>query len=176
MQATQRGGLTGKARSNRLRKRVQRMQAQQMLDEYFEIEDHEISPRPVPLRGRAEFLPTIDRWTQEDATFETGDQLEFIVQAVEGSNNTQSNNDLDSQFHAAHDASDHAEATTFDKAPPATVTIIPAPYWARPRATFQPPAGRKVERAFDLRRFVYGCALGTAAAAAILLAVSTVVH
>ena len=176
MQATQRGGLTGKARHNRLRNRVQRMQAQQMLDEYFEIEDHEISPRPVPLRGRAEFLPTIDSWTQEDSTFETGDQLEFTVQAIEGTNNTQSNNDLDSQFHASHDAPEHAENSACETAPPATVTIIPAPYWARPRATFQPQGGRKVERAFDLRRFVYGCALGTAAAAAILLAVSTVVQ
>jgi hypothetical protein len=175
MQATQRGGLTGKARSNRLRNRVQRMQAQQMLDEYFEIEDHEISPRPVPLRGRAEFLPTVDSWTQEDASFETGDQLEFTVQATEGSKNTQSNNDLDSQFDAALDTPDHVENPATDKVAP-TVTVIPAPYWLRPRATFQPQGGRLVECNFDLRRFVYGCALGTAAAAAILLAVSTVVH
>ena len=176
MQATQRGGLTGKARSNRHRNRVQRMRAQQMLDEYFETEDYEEAPRHVPLRGRAEFLPTIDSWTQEDAPFATGDQLEFTVQAIEGTNNTQSNNDLDLLFHAEQDAPECVENLSFEKAPPATVTIIPAPYWARPRSSFQPQGGRKVERTFDLRRFVYGCALGSAAAAAILLAVSTVVH
>ena len=171
MQATQRGGLTGKARSNRLRNRVQRMQAQQMLDEYFEIEDFEISPRPVPLRGRAEFLPTVNNWTQEEVAFETGDQLEFSVKAIESVSDTQ-----ESQLPSEQDGLAQAEDTVPETAPPATLTVIPAPYWARPRSTFQPQGGRNVDRNFDFRRFVYGCALGTAAAAAILLVVSTVVH
>lgn len=175
MPSTTRGGLTGKARSNRLRNRVHRMQAQQMLDEYFDAEDFEVVERYVPVRGRADFLPTIDSWTQEDETFETGDQLELTLQAVEGASNTQSDNDIESQFHAEHDARVAEEFSAEAVAAP-TVTIIPAPYWARPRATFQPQGGRRADRKFDVRRFVYGCAIGSAAAAAILLAVSTVVH
>jgi len=55
------------------------------------------------------------------------------------------------------------------------VKVIPDPYWARPRASFQPPVGREGDRPFDLRRFGYGCALGSAAAAAILMMVSVVI-
>ena len=176
MQATQRGGLTGKARSNRHRNRVQRMRAQQMLEEYFDANAPEESPRPIPLRGRAEFLPTIDSWSQDDAAFETGNQLELTLQAATDASEKQSSEIVELQLQIAQEACELAEKAASDKVTAPTVKVIPAPYWARPRPAFQPQGGRGVERTFDFRRFVYGCALGTAAAAAILLVVSTVVH
>ncbi len=176
MQATQQGGLAGKARSNRHRNRVQRMRAQQMLEEYYDADDNEIEGRPIPLRGRAEFLPTIDSWSQEDAAFETGNQLELTLQAATDAGEKQSSEVVELQLQIAKEASELAEKAASESVTPPMVKIIPAPYWARPRATFQPQGKRVVNGSFDFKRFVYGCALGTAAAAAILLVVSTVVH
>lgn len=158
MQATYHGGLTGKARSNKYRNRVERIRAQQLLDEYFEVEEDR--PRQhVRLGGRADFLPTVDSWTSESESFETGNQFELSL--------------------GAHDtaAVDNAAAEPkVEAAPKPNVKVIPAPYWARPKVTFQPQGGRSTEKAFDIRRFLCGCALGSAAAAAILMIVSTVVH
>lgn len=176
MQATQRGGLTGKARSNRHRNRVQRMRAEQMLDEYFYADDSEILTRPIPLRGRAEFLPTIDSWSQEDATFETGNQLELTLQPATNTDETNSNEVVELQLQIAQETSDLAEKSASENGSVSIIKVIPAPYWARPRAEFQPQGKRVENGTFDFRRFVYGCALGTAAAAAILLVVNSVVH
>lgn len=174
MQATQRGGLTGKARSHRHRNRVERMQAQQMLDEYFDAEEYEIVSRPVPLRGRAEFLPTLDSWSQDDATFETGDQLELTLQAVERTDEKLPREVVELQHQIEQEACELAEKAASESAQAPVVKVIPAPYWARPRAAFQPQGKRVAAGTFDIKRFVYGCALGSAAAAAILFVVSIV--
>jgi len=176
MQATLRGGLTGKARFNRHRNRVQRMRAQQMLDEFFDAEDYELPIRPVRLGGRAEFLPTLDGWSQENVTLETGDQLELTLQAVTDIRETQSNEVAELQLQIEQEACALAEKAVTETVTTPTVKIIPAPFRARPRTAFQPQSKRGANRPFEFKRFIYGCALGSAAAAAILLAVSIVVH
>jgi hypothetical protein len=177
MEATHRGGLTGKARNIRHRRRVERIQAQQMLEEYLTEEENQFETRSrhVPVRGRAEFLPTIDSWTREDEMFETGGQLELTLQAeaVE----TACETDQVSKFHPVEsEPSEAATASNIDEGKQHIVKVIPSPYWARPRTSFQPQGGRGVARTFDPRRFAYGCAMGTAAAAAILLMASVVFH
>ncbi len=176
MQATHRGGLTGKARNIRHRNRVERIHAQQLLDEYLDPEEYEDRPRHVPVRGRADFLPTIDSWTQEDETFETGSQLELTLQEAPADGEWQSNEIVELQVESSEAPQAAMASVAVEKATTPAVKVIPAPYWARPRASFQPQGGRGVERNFDFKRFVYGCALGSAAAAAILLVVSTVFH
>lgn len=174
MEATHRGGLCGKARNNRHRRRVERMHAQQMLEEYFGEEEDEIEVRSrhVPVRGRAEFLPTLDSWSRDDQTIETGSQLELTLTAESSPRERASSECL---VLAADESASKADVTTCttDATKP---IVIPSPYWARPRPAFQPRGGREAARTFDLRRFAYGCALGSAAAAAILLLVSTVFH
>ena len=179
MQATQRGGLTGKARANRNRNRIQRIHAQQMLDEYLDADAPRESPRLIPLRGRAEFLPTIDSWTREDATFETGNQLELTLQAANDHRDEQTRENAKWRLATAEEADNGAtqtETAACQEQVRPLVMVIPAPYWARPRVDFQPQGGRGVERTFDFKRFAYGCALGSAAAAAILLVVSVIAH
>lgn len=180
MQATLHGGLSGKARLNRHRNRVHRMHAQQMLEEYYDDEAGEAPERPIPLRGRAEFLPTIDRWTQEDAAIEdtaleSGSQLELKLSVEEKveSAEPQCEAAVAEEGPLSEGVDQQAEAQLPIRSP---VKIIPSPYWARPRASFQPQGGRKLDRPFDLRRFGYGCALGSAAAAAILFVVSVMIH
>lgn len=199
MQATLQGGLSGKARLNRHRNRVHRMHAQQMLEEYYDEEAGDAPERPIPLRGRAEFLPTIDRWTQEDSAFEgvaveSGSQLELTLTVDEETKASQPQQ----RVVVVHAESTQSEVVTprreletvepvpalqdvettadADESARPPLKVIPAPYWARPRASFQPQGGRKVDPVFDLRRFGYGCALGSAAAAAILFVVSVVIH
>ena len=153
MQQVARGGLTGKARHHRHRNRAYRLYTQQMLEEYLEDELGPAPARPVPLRGRAEFLPTVDHWTEEDAPVQTQGQLQFEIPKP----------------------TPQAEQPTESTAPAQpTVKVFPEPYWARPRAAFQEQRCDKMDRDFDLRRFGFGCALGGAMAAAILLAVSIV--
>lgn len=172
MQATYHGGLTGKARSKKYRNRVERIRAQQLLDEYFEVEEDR--PRQhVRLGGRADFLPTVDSWTSESSPFETGSQFELSLAAEE----VAATSPIDAAGIPSKEMDN--DAVVDGKAEPAPkpgVKVIPAPYWARPKVTFQPRGGRSTDKAFDVRRFLCGCALGSAAAAAILMIVSTVVH
>lgn len=169
MQATYHGGLTGKARSIKFRNRVERIRAQQLLDEYFD-EDGEDRPRPhIRFGRRSDFLPAVDDWTSDSATFETGDQLELSLVGEKAQE----------QSAAATSNSQAATAipdTAIDPAPKPATKVIPASYWARPKIAFQPAGGRNVSKSFDPKRFLVGCALGSAAAAAILMIVSTVVH
>lgn len=168
MEATHRGGLAGKARNNRHRRRIERIHAQQMLEEYLgEEEDQlEMRSRHVPVRGRADFLPTIDSWSRDDETIQTGSQLELTLSPAPDRNGLEVCEESESMPAAAM-----SDVETIN-----SPIVIPAPYWARPRASFQPQGGRGVARTFDLRRFAYGCALGGAAAAVILLVVGIVFH
>lgn len=180
MQATTHGGLSGKARFNRHRNRAYRMHAQQMLEEYYDEEAGEAPERPIPLRGRSEFLPTIDRWTQEDETFDAGEQLQLTLVA-EVDEPSEPVPVPSAPAPAAKSVAEEIEEYNEQVTEAAAVTakpvkVIPAPYWARPRASFQPQGGRPAKPSFDLLRFGFGCALGSAAAAAILFVVSVVVH
>jgi hypothetical protein len=165
MQATHHGGLNGKARFLKNRNRAERIRAQQLLDEYFGADEEPRPRRHVRLGSRAEFLPSADSWTALDAALDAGHQFELSLAPP-------------SPVVAVADSTEPAKQTptpTGDAVRPA-VTVIPAPYWARPKVAFQPQGRRNAPPAFDPRRFLYGCALGTAAAAAILVAVSAVFH
>jgi len=85
----------------------------------------------------------------------------------------ESQNQLELTLQASSDREESQTLAPAGQQPP--VKVILDPYWARPRASFQPQSGREMDRPFDLRRFGYGCALGSAAAAAILLMVSVVI-
>ena len=176
MQATIHGGLSGKARVNRHRNRIHRMHAQQMLEEYYDEEAGEAPERLIPLRGRAEFLPTVDRWTQEDAGLESGSQLELVLTVEQELEVPQPRQEVEDVQQPASVQSEVDQQVQAEQPVRPPLKVIPAPYWARPRASFQPQGGRQVDRPFDLRRFGYGCALGSAAAAAILFVVSVVIH
>lgn len=169
MQATYHGGLTGKARTIKTRNRIERIRAQQLLDEYFDAEDDDQPRQHVRLGSRADFLPTADSWTNESAGFETGGQFELSLEAV-------ATNEIEGDFREEEAGASAAAETVLEAEPKQAVKVIPTPYWAKPKLTFQPQGTREVAKSFDVRRFLCGCALGTAAAAAILMIVSTVVH
>ena len=168
MQATKLCGLNGKARTLRQRDRASRLHAQHLLEEYFDpdlIADRR--DRYIPIRSRSEFLPAVTVWRDERNEDDMG-----FSQAV--------------QFELSLDATAPAPADCCDagvKVPATQPTPVelrhanekPPMGWARPKVSFQPISRRNPRNSFDPKRFLYGCLLGSAAAAVVLLMVSVVI-
>ena len=125
--------LSGKARRARDRSRVARIQTHALLDDFYRPDDREVgAKRPIPIRRRREFLPTV--------AVESGilsEPLDLLPAPIE------------------------ANTTAAD----------------RSRRLGQVGKARDAEPAdgpFSMSGFLMGCALGGAAAAALLLAATIV--
>ncbi len=151
MENTRYNGLSGKARRARDLNRVTRMFAQQMIDEYLYPEPEARRPeRYVPIRSRSEFLPTAASFSDESARAPKL-QLELPLANVDA----------------------EVERPTGVK-----ITDVPrrGPVVRPPRAPFQPTLWRKQKQSpFSPGGFLFGCALGSAAAAMVLLVVQLAV-
>lgn len=148
MSTERRGGLSGKARKARYRHRAARLHSNKLIEDYLEPEK---SQRPakqhVPIRGRGDFLPSV---AHIGNVSETNQQLELPLDRTE-EHRTPTNRSI--RFPADR-------AKTFD-----------------PRAL--KPAGDErggMLSDFTLRGFMMGCAMGSAAAALLLLVAHTTIR
>jgi len=156
------GGLSGKARRARLRSRVSRLHAQQLIEGYFEPEDapsYLRFSRPIRMGRRAEFLPSVDGG---DAGAGAG--AHQLVINFDDRTSTATTSDAPMRPDAGppmRHGSTQAHRTG---------SIRSGRTWLLQRR-FAGPASDAAVRGFSLRRFLCGCAVGAAVAAAILLAV-----
>ena len=157
MENTRYNGLAGKARRARDLSRASRMYAQHMIDEYMYPESDTWRPqRFIPVRGRSEFLPSAAFVREEPGTL-AHRQLELPLTAV---------------------------AAPLPVAGPTPERTLPEPVVEPsrdsvirpPRTPFRPVRRRKPSSPFTPRGFLFGCALGSAAAAVVLLVVQLAVR
>ncbi len=152
MHATRHNGLAGKARRMRDVSRAHRLHMRQLLDEY-QIDDG-FPTRPerfIPVRNRYEFLPSAVN-DLEDAVPTLGPQLELALAPAA----------------RAAEAGTPTQSTGLPTLPSPTSLAAPEP---RPtRLTFTPlDHVRRRRQKLTPGGFVFGCALGSAAAAVVLL-------
>ena len=160
MEDTRYTGLAGKARRARDLNRVTRMYTQQMIDEYLYPDPDPVRPeRYIPIRGRSEFLPSA-AFISEDQDAPTQRQLELpLIVAV-----------------AARESA--LPVQTFERSTSLEVADEPRrDSVIRPlKSPFQPTPRRKQKQSpFTPGGFLFGCALGSAAAAMVLLVVQLAV-
>ena len=151
MEDTRYSGLAGKARRVRHLNRVTRMYAQQLIDEYLYPDSDTWRPeRYIPIRSRNEFLPT--------------------VASISNEQNVPTQRQLELPLIAAGASAERSTGVKTAEEPLRNTVIRP------PRTCFQPTLRRKQKQSpFTPGGFLFGCALGSAAAAVVLLAVQIAV-
>lgn len=157
MEETRRRGLSGKARRIRERNRAARLNAKRLIQEYYEPEAKEqVSGRYIPIRHTTVFRPTvaISRPTK--------------VHRMLGKKATPRIAQEDAGRQAAPTPG-HSGARP-GKALRLSCTSQPSYEATSARAAI---FGRR--RTFRLGGFLFGCALGTAAASVLLICVRTVI-
>ena len=151
MENTRYNGLSGKARRARDLNRVTRMYAQQMIDEYLYPDSDTWRPeRYVPIRSRSVFLPSVASISDDqDASTQRQLELSLTTAGVAGVRST---------------GAKVADETRRD-------------FVIRPqRIPVQSKQLRKQKQSpFTPGGFLFGCALGSAAAAMVLLVVQLAV-
>jgi len=160
MKDTPRRSLAGKARRSHHRNRATRLYTRQWIDEYLDVDTEEQpSERFIPIRGRKEFLPT-------------------VAQANEPSmSNRESQLELPLSSSAASGGARHAAASAEPAAQPPEDRVIRFPTRAKSPAgiPFKAPVQFHRRSQFTIGGFLLGCAMGSAAAAMVLLVVQVVV-
>jgi hypothetical protein len=159
MENTGYNGLAGKARRARDLSRASRMHAQQIIEEYLYTEsDAWRPPRFIPIRGRSEFLPS----------------AAFVGEATSALRHRQLELPLAAGTVTTLPAPDE---TARERTLPEPVVQPRRDSVIRPRrAPFRPVQRRKQSSPFTPGGFLFGCALGSAAAAVVLLVVQLAVR
>lgn len=169
MQAVKHGRISGKARRVRHRNRAARLYTQQMIDEHFEPGDATTtSDRYIPIRGRSDFLPSV---TQHDGLFPAGADSQLELPLTTGS----------SDKSVTRPAQPHR--SDLEQKPDTTAdAAIRFPRDERRTDEFDPrrldpggARGGKPAGTFTIGGFLVGCAIGSAAAALVLLVVQTAI-
>ena len=162
MEDTRYYGLAGKARRARDLTRATRMYSQQMIEEYLYPEPDTWRPaRYIPIRGRSEFLPSA-AFFSEDQDAPTQGQLELPLLAAGPARESAPPDQTVERSSAVKVADD-----------PRRDSVI------RPlKSPYQPTPQRKQQQQspFSPGGFLFGCALGSAAAAMVLLVVQFAVR
>ncbi|MEK6799280.1 MAG: hypothetical protein AABZ12_09970 [Planctomycetota bacterium] len=166
------GGLSGKARQNSSLSRASRIHAQQLIEEYLDAtdEDDAMPQRSIRFGHRAEFIPTATE------TLESADPTESVPDEQLQLSWERSTPDFADAAAVASDSTDERldAQLTLRSAPTVDRRILVGQAAV---ATRRPDQDAKANRLdvdttpFRPARFVYGCLLGSAAAAAILLIV-----
>lgn len=172
------GGLQGKARRVHHERRASRLYAHQWIEEYLEPEDRPSRPpRYIPVRSRAEFLPSIAGLTDEPATLSLGAQLELpLVARVDEprsriathSNLCRSSEEVEPRvlrFPTLNKSTAVSEDVRRHQHPdrPGKGSVSSK----RTTAVFKPWHAPR-PRPFSVKEFLSGCAMGTAAAVVLL--------
>ncbi len=153
-------GLSGKARRIRCRNRAVRLYSQQVIEDYLEPNTDEGARgrRHIPIRGRKEFLPSIAHTSNvadaRDATADT--QLELPNALSDGRGIVIHLADAGPQRKAE-------EALRFPRSDKSAAQF------------FESPEQAKLNKNFTIGGFLLGCAMGSAAAALMLLVVQTAI-
>lgn len=161
MRKQRRGGLSGKARKARNRRRAARLHSGQLIDEHLHPQGAATSY--IPIRGRSEFLPSVVQVTDVK---ESERQLEFALRRAEPSSATTKRGwrwrgkTKQKAGSTADRAIRFGHGKAFD-----------------PRG-FRPATGtpQLFGRGFTARGFLMGCAMGSAAAAVLLVVVHTAIR
>lgn len=164
MKDVPRRSLAGKARRNHHRNRAIRLHARQWIDEHLASDTEEqVNERYIPIRGRSEFLPTVAQATQSSISHR-GAQLQLPLSSTTTGEN-------------ARQAAAVAEPSSSPSTAPAKDVAIRFPTRAKSPAgrLFKPPVAYNRRTRFTLGGFLLGCAMGSAAAAMLLLVVRVVV-
>lgn len=144
MKNARHGGLSGKERVYRLRERVARKCAEDWVAEYLEPDGVDRrANRVIPIRGRADFLPSL---TSMESLPPKAAQLELELRSLESSPSRQAGSTAGGESVTAA----------------AGQTVVPS----RP---FRPNDAAKRVARFSFVEFAWGCALGGAAAAVLLM-------
>lgn len=159
------GGTHGKARYARARNRRASRWAVSAIEEFEELPAWRTqSSRNIPIRHRSEFLPT----AHDGANGTSGSQVQFAFSAViderdpEPSRRTQAPKSKD----------EHRSASAISKPSPAAPVIRVA----RTSSAGQRPLAKPApERSVTLSGLALGCALGSAAALLIVLALRALI-
>ncbi len=163
MQAANRG-LSGKARRVHHRNCAERLSSRQMIEEFLDPKPQDPPPRHIPIRGRRSFLPSIVHMRTTVAA-EIGRQLELPLAAVENASTTVRSGGT------AQPASERKIVAQAD----ATLRF---PHVGKPTAgpAFKPLEQLEAGQRFTVGGFLLGCAMGSAAAAMVLLVVQTTIR
>ncbi len=165
MDTVKQQGLSGKARRVRYRNRAVRLYTQQLLDELFEP-DRPYATRPsryIPIRGREEFLPSIAH-TSDVAAARTRTQLELPFPTSDRARTALPTTDTTRAVSKRKTQEAGDMPLRFPRAEKATASPIP-------RASERP----EVDKNFTIGGFFLGCAMGSAAAALVLLVMQTAI-
>lgn len=157
-------GLSGKARRVHHRKCAERLSSRQMIEEFLDPPTQDTPPRHIPIRGRRRFLPSIAHM-RNSAAGEIGRQLELPLAVVESATTTV--------------VSAGAGQTTSEcKIEARADTTLRFPQVGKPTAGlgFKPPEQLETAHRFTVGGFLLGCAMGSAAAAVVLLVVQTTIR
>ena len=162
MQSVMNRGLAGRERKAHYRNRAGRLFTQMLIDEYLEpTPDEADRDRFIPIRGRSDFLPAVATSVLEELSHaDTQLELPLTCEDDNGRHKTQDpakskrngNGKSDAVIRFRSQASRIAEETSEQSQPAESV-----------------PSTSDEKSEFTLRGFLYGCALGSGAAAVLLM-------
>lgn len=180
------GGLQGKARRVHQMRRAARLQAREMIEEYFEPGDRRVKPhRFIPVRSRVDVLSSVSAVDVEPRSIAIGKQMELpLVARVEMepvktvTKANPNNRPVDDEprilrFPTLTDAkSESPESQPTTSIQP--VQAVPAKS-SNPVPTLKPWHTRP-KKPFSIRGFLSGCAMGGVAAALVLTTLWVIVR
>ncbi len=160
MQAANRG-LSGKARRVHYRKRAERLSSHQMIEEFLDPNTQDTPPRHIPIRSRRRFLPSI-AYVRNVVAVGTGRQLELPLPTVE-------------RTRTAVQSAGRGRTASERKIEERADATLRFPQVGKPDAgpAFKPLEPLEAGHTFTIGGFLLGCAMGSAAAAMVLLVVQT---
>ncbi len=163
MQAANRG-LSGKARRVHHRNSAERLSSRQMIEEFLDPQTQDTPPRHIPIRGRRRFLPSIAH-LHNTVAVGIEKQLDLPLAVVESATKTVG-------------SAGRGRTTSERKIEARADTTLRFPQVGKPTAglAFKPLEQLEGAHRFTVGGFLLGCAMGSAAAAVVLLVVQTTIR
>ncbi len=176
MQAIKQGGLSGKARRVHYRNRAVRLHTRHLIDEYLHPDAVDKDwYRYIPIRGRKEFLPSIIRTGEvftADGVRRLGLPAGTEEKVYETARSSPARGFVAGQ--CSEFTKDKDKVVVLSGTAPRAATLDPHP---ESRRVDPASLERRVRpETFTFAGFLVGCAMGSAAAALVLLVVQTVLR
>jgi len=171
------GGYSGKARRNRDRSRAARMEAQQMLEEYAEpageTSSHE---RIIPIGRRSEFLPSVGAIGAEVGYDASDAQMDLPLRSTRPARDDSGTDGKDHAIRLCPGRNGDSAQKSFDTE---SLNLLPRAQrnlWRDlPVAKLASAARSAMAKGHRAAGLLFGCAVGSAAAAAVLLIIRVAV-
>ncbi len=173
------GGLQGKARQNKVRNRAWRLHSQQMIEEFVDPKTNLKGGRQIPVKRRGEFTPSAPVMGSK---YGVGTEQELeLVYSTENDDEVSDTGLFDDAFALVSPEASEESAITFSAPTNAAqrekenASVEPDERQAlfADRQNKATPVGieARAEDDFTVGGFAIGCAMGTAAAAVLLMMV-----